>query len=158
VAGIIMVVEIRQMKAADAEAVIELELECGLNARSEASLLSELENDLAIRLVAAGAEAGGISIRGVFGGRVVLDELQIDNLAVLPALRRQGIGARLLRAALETARKKGAIRALLEVRANNAIAQNLYRKLRFEVVGTRRDYYQQPAEDALVMVCDLLQV
>jgi [ribosomal protein S18]-alanine N-acetyltransferase len=98
-----------------------------------------------------------MQIGGAFGGRVVLDEFQIDNLAVLPALRRQGIGARLLRAALETARKKGAIRALLEVRANNAIAQNLYRKFRFEAVGTRRDYYQQPAEDALVMVCDLLQ-
>jgi [ribosomal protein S18]-alanine N-acetyltransferase len=149
--------EIRQMQAADAAAVIALELECGLNARSEASLLSELENDLAIRLVAAAPAAAGISIGAVFGGRVVLDELQIDNLAVLPALRCQGIGARLLRAALETARKKGAIRAVLEVRANNAIAQNLYRKFGFEVVGTRRDYYQQPAEDARVMVCDLLQ-
>jgi ribosomal-protein-alanine N-acetyltransferase len=88
---------------------------------------------------------------------VVLDELQIEDLAVLPALRCQGIGARLLRAALERARKKGAIRAVLEVRANNAIAQNLYRKFGFEVVGTRRDYYQQPAEDARVMVCDLPQ-
>lgn len=145
------------MRAADVAAVIALELECGLNTRSEASLLSELENDLTIRLVAGGVEAEGTSIGGVFGGRVVLDELQIEDLAVLPALRCQGIGARLLRGALERARKKGAIRAVLEVRANNAIAQNLYRKFRFEAVGTRRDYYQQPAEDALVMVCDLLQ-
>ncbi len=145
------------MRAADVAAVIALELECGLNTRSEASLLSELENDLTIRLVAAGVEAEETSIGGVFGGRVVLDELQIEDLAVLPALRCQGIGARLLRAALQRARKKGAIRAVLEVRANNTIAQNLYRKFRFEAVGTRRDYYQQPAEDALVMVCDLLQ-
>jgi ribosomal-protein-alanine N-acetyltransferase len=145
------------MRAADVAAVIALELECGLNTRSEASFLSELENDLTMRLVAAGVEAEEILIGGVFGGRVVLDELQIEDLAVLPALRCQGIGARLLRAALQRARKKGAIRAVLEVRANNTIAQNLYRKFRFEAVGTRRDYYQQPAEDALVMVCDLLQ-
>jgi len=145
------------MLAADVAAVLALELECGLNTRSEASLLSELEHDLTIRLVAAGVEAEGTSIGGVFGGRVVLDELQIEDLAVLPALRCRGIGARLLRGALERARKKGAIRAVLEVRANNAIAQNLYRKFGFEVVGTRRDYYQQPAEDASVMVCDLLQ-
>jgi [ribosomal protein S18]-alanine N-acetyltransferase len=150
-------VEIRQMRASDAAAVIALELECGLTARSEASLWNELENAMSIRLVAAGTEAGGTFIRGVFGGRLVLDELQIDNLAVLPLFRCQGMGAGLLRAGLETAQKKGAIRAVLEVRASNAIAQNLYRQFRFEVVGTRRDYYQQPSEDALVMVCDLPQ-
>src|SRR4030095_1839542 len=117
--------EIRRMRPADIGDVIALEGKCGLNPRSEESFSGELANDTAIRLVAVCRDLAGrqpkMQIGVAFGGRVGLDEFQSDNLAVLPALRRQGIGARLLRAALETARKKGAIRALLEVRANNAI-------------------------------------
>jgi [ribosomal protein S18]-alanine N-acetyltransferase len=152
-------VEIRRMRPADIGDVIALEGKCGLNPRSEASFSGELANDTAIWLVAVCRDLAGsqtkMQIGGAFGGRVVLDELQIDNLAVDPALRLQGVGRRLLEAALNSARDTGAIRGVLEVRANNLAAQRLYRKFGFEVVGTRRDYYRQPTEDALVMVCDL---
>jgi ribosomal-protein-alanine N-acetyltransferase len=65
--------------------------------------------------------------------------------------RKKGIGGELLRRGLGAARRRGALAALLEVRAGNAVAQLLYASQGFEVVGRRRNYYHDPAEDALLM-------
>jgi ribosomal-protein-alanine N-acetyltransferase len=69
---------------------------------------------------------------------------------VHPAHRRGGLGRRLLERAIEEGRARGARAALLEVRRSNAAAQSLYRALGFVEAGTRRQYYSQPREDALL--------
>jgi len=81
----------------------------------------------------------------------VVDEIHINNLAVLPSHRRQGVARALLARVLRDAAAHGAVRALLEVRRSNAEAQRLYEALGFTVAGTRRAYYTGPVEDALVL-------
>lgn len=82
---------------------------------------------------------------------LLVDELHINNVAVHPDWRRQGIGRTLLERTLAEAARGGAPRATLEVRASNAAARNLYERLGFEVRGVRTSYYTQPAEDALIL-------
>lgn len=81
----------------------------------------------------------------------VLDEVHINNLAVLPTYRRRGIARALLDRMLADAAGWGAVRALLEVRRSNTEAQRLYEAMGFTVAGVRRGYYSQPVEDALVL-------
>jgi len=79
--------------------------------------------------------------------RVAENEREILNIAVHPDFRRLGIGAQLLR--FELNRAPGA--HFLEVRESNAPARELYRRLGFEVVGSRPGYYDDPPETGIVM-------
>ena len=78
-------------------------------------------------------------------------ELHINNVAVIPAWRRQGLGRQLLRAVLASAEAEGAARATLEVRQSNVAALRLYEGLGFKAIAVRPDYYLEPVEDALVL-------
>jgi len=93
---------------------------------------------------------GGILAYGAF--RMVLDEMQVMNLAVRPEARRHGLGRILLGIALARARRAGARRVLLEVRAGNAAARALYTECGFVPLVERKQYYSDPPEDALVLV------
>ena len=75
----------------------------------------------------------------------VLDELHINNLAVLPDLRRRGIGSSLLAFVLQKGSDLGARRATLEVRRSNEAAQLLYQRFGFSVAGVREAYYRSPS-------------
>jgi ribosomal-protein-alanine N-acetyltransferase len=81
----------------------------------------------------------------------VLDELHINNLAVLPECRRAGVATALLSRVLEEAVRLGTRRIMLEVRRSNVPAQELYQKFGFTVSGVRSKYYTNPPEDALVL-------
>jgi ribosomal-protein-alanine N-acetyltransferase len=82
---------------------------------------------------------------------LVVDEAHIATIATHPDFRRQGIGEKLLLAALLTARAEGARRAFLEVRASNRAAMELYEKHGFFQAGLRPHYYQDNQEDAVLM-------
>jgi len=82
---------------------------------------------------------------------LIVDEAHIATLATHPDYRRQGIAGRLLVHALKSARREGARRAFLEVRAGNVPAQEMYRKLGFIVDGRRPHYYKDNNEDAILM-------
>ena len=88
---------------------------------------------------------------------VVFDELRLMNLAVQPDHRRQGIASHLVRHAVEEGITQGTIRALLEVRAGNRLAQKLYETLGFQQYGRRRSYYTNPDEDAILMQLQLAE-
>ena len=81
----------------------------------------------------------------------VLDELHINNLAVLPDVRRAGVATALLTYVLEYGAGLGARRATLEVRRSNEAARLLYERFGFTVAGVRHGYYTKPVEDALVL-------
>ena len=81
----------------------------------------------------------------------VLDELHINNLAVVPELRRQGVATALLRRVMDEAARFGIRRTMLEVRQSNTAARQLYERFGFVVAGTRSKYYTNPIEDALVL-------
>ena len=78
------------------------------------------------------------------------NELELHKIAVEKTCLRRGYGSCLLDFFISTARSWHCQQALLEVRASNAAAIRLYEKFAFQRVGRRRDYYSQPAEDALV--------
>lgn len=82
---------------------------------------------------------------------LIVDEIHIANFAVAPCFRQQGIGRALLEYGLKKAWEEGARVSFLEVRASNKAAISLYRKLGFEVVNIRKNYYQDNHEDALLM-------
>ena len=82
----------------------------------------------------------------------VAEQIHINNLAIRPELRRQGLGSRLLQEVIAEAARLGADRATLEVRRSNVAAQKLYERAGFVQAGVRRNYYTQPVEDALVLV------
>lgn len=82
----------------------------------------------------------------------VAEQIHINNLAVRPELRGQGLGSRLLADVMAESTRMGAESATLEVRRSNAAALRLYAKAGFAEAGVRRNYYTQPVEDALVLV------
>jgi len=85
---------------------------------------------------------------------LVFDELHINNLAVWPELRRQGVATALLSHVLRQATRMGARRATLEVRRSNEPARTLYERAGFSVAGIRPGYYRNPVEDALILWVD----
>jgi ribosomal-protein-alanine N-acetyltransferase len=87
---------------------------------------------------------------------IVVDELHINNLAVRPDRRGLGVGRVLLESVFGRAVALGARRATLEVRRSNAAALRLYDRLGFAVAGIRKDYYDHPVEDALILWRDEL--
>lgn len=85
------------------------------------------------------------------GTWIVLDEAHITNVAVHPDWRGRGLSHQLLLSLLVAARERGAVRATLEVRAGNRVAQSLYLRHGFEFSGCRKGYYTDTGEDALIM-------
>lgn len=136
--------------------VVELEEACGLNSRGLEGYRKILSNPQSVLLVALApvspmSHIGPVSLLGAFSGEVVVDELQIDNLAVAAQCRRQGIGRTLLKSALSQASGLGARAATLEVRSANATARAFYEKEGFTPVGLRTRYYANPPDDALLL-------
>lgn len=88
-----------------------------------------------------------------YGGMLLTPwEGQITNIATHPKHRRRGCGKLVTQALLKAAEDSGAEEVSLEVRASNAGAIALYERLGFETAGVRRGFYQNPREDALVMI------
>jgi len=86
-----------------------------------------------------------------YGGLIAYDdEAHVATLGVTKALQGEGVGSLLLDALLEEADKRSPV-VLLEVRADNAVAQHLYRRRGFTEIGRRRGYYQPSGADAVVM-------
>ena len=91
------------------------------------------------------------TVLGYVGMMYVLDEGYISNVAVSPAYRRQGIADALIDRLNEICREHGLSFVSLEVRAGNVPAIALYEKHGFARAGLRRNYYERPREDALIM-------
>ena len=91
------------------------------------------------------------NVVGFIVGRQVEDEWEIENIAVTGSARRCGLGSRLVGELLDLVRSRGGKTVFLEVRESNRAARSLYEKWAFLEVGRRKMYYQNPAEDALVL-------
>ena len=90
-------------------------------------------------------------IVGYGGFWIILDEAHISTIASDEQWRGRGIGELMLLAMIERGIELGAHEVTLEVRVTNRVAQNLYRKYGFEVVGLRPGYYRDNNEDADLM-------
>lgn len=111
-------------------------------------LRSQLSDDRHVFLAAV--DAGG-TVLGYVGMMFVLDEGYISNVAVAPAYRRQGVADALISALMTRAEELNLAFVTLEVRAGNEPAKALYAKHGFVPVGRRKNYYDLPKEDAILM-------
>ena len=127
--------------------IAQLEQECFSTPWSEA-MLTEALFDTQASFIVAESEDGGVL--GYAGLQVVLDEGCIDNIAVEPNARRHGVADELLDVFCRFGAANLAF-LTLEVRASNAPAIALYRKHGFEEAGRRKNYYNKPTEDAVIM-------
>lgn len=93
----------------------------------------------------------GDTVVGYAGMYITFGEGNVTNIAVSYRWRRLGAASRLIDS---LARHEGVDRLLLEVRVSNLPAINLYRNRGFVIDGTRRDFYSNPREDALLMSLD----
>lgn len=145
-----MEIVIRPMTEADLSDCAAVEA-TALDAWNEAQLAEELESQRsggAARLFTA--EADG-KARGIAVFQLAADEASLYAITVDPALRRQGVGRKLLSQSLAALKEEGAESCYLEVRAQNPAARQLYEALGFETAGMRRNFYKNPADDAVIM-------
>ena len=117
---------------------------------SEELFRAALESPHAVLLLAEGKDG---TVLGYAVLSAVLDEGNLDNIAVSPQCRRQGVANALLSALTNIGRTSLSV-LFLEVRASNLPAIALYEKHSFALVGRRKNYYESPREDALLMTLD----
>lgn len=130
------------------EGIEMLEKECFSLPWSRDNLAAYLPDDTHAMLCAV-SDTG--DVLGYVGLLYVLDEGYIANVAVSDICRRQGIASALIAELVGLARDKKLSFLTLEVRESNAPAIGLYDKFGFSVVGKRKNYYDKPAEDAILM-------
>lgn len=146
-----MKVQIIPMTTEDLPAVAELEKRCFPADPWSGELFREALYNPAVTVLLARGEDG--SILGYAVLSTVLDEGSLDNIAVHPEHRRRGVADALLGVLTGFGREHLSV-LLLEVRASNAPAIALYEKHGFAAVGRRKNYYDAPREDAILMTLE----
>lgn len=134
---------------ADLAGVLEVEHESFTNPWTREMYAWELQNRSVCHIFVVRTEEQPVV--GFCAFWLVFDEIHINNVAIRPGFRGQGIGTALMHHILAEAATLGARRATLEVRASNEAARRLYERLGFYVAGRRRNYYTNPVEDALIL-------
>ena len=136
----------------DLAAVLEVEAASFINPWTPDMFAWELRNPQVSHIYVL--RAGEERVAAYCSCWLVDHEWHINNLAVRPEWRGQGLARALLDHVLREASRLGAHPARLEVRRSNDIARRLYEGMGFAVVGTRRNYYTNPPEDALILSRD----
>ena len=142
-----MPVQITDVQPRHLPQIEELEKRCFSLPWTWEQLMSQLPDDCHEFLAAEQDD----KVLGYVGMMTVLDEGYISNVAVDPVFRRQGIADLLITELLERARIRELSFVTLEVREHNEPAIALYRKHGFGPVGLRKNYYELPTENALLM-------
>lgn len=144
-----MSIQIVPMNADHLEELEKLERICFSRPWSRKMLAEELENQCAAFLVAQDSITQ--QVMGYAGLLVMADEGYITNVAVFPEFRRQGVAAKLIAVFENFARGNKLAFLTLEVRPSNTAAIALYKGFGFKEVGRRKNYYDLPKEDALIL-------
>ncbi|ACQ81314.1 ribosomal-protein-alanine acetyltransferase [Beutenbergia cavernae DSM 12333] len=141
-------VRLRRLTARDLDRVVELEpVLFGAGAWSRATYDAELARPDRRYVAAVDDDDALVGWAGI----AVAAQAEIMTVGVAPGHRRRGIGAALLAALLDAARRAGSREVYLEVRAHDAGAQRLYERAGFVPLGIRKGYYQPEGADAVVM-------
>lgn len=139
---------VRPMEAKDLRKVTAIEKETFSIPWSEKAFLDSLSLPYTIYLV---AETPDAQIAGYCGLYQVFSEGEITNVAVASVYRRQGVAETMLTELLEQGKQMGTESFFLEVRRSNLPARRLYEKLGFCGDGIRKNFYEKPKEDAVIM-------
>lgn len=142
-----MKVEISEMTPQDVPEVAALERQIFTMPWSENGFLSSLQSPDTLYLIARREGR----LLGYCGFLQSFDEADITNVAVAPEERGRGVAYEMLSELMQRGRERGIMRYTLEVRIGNAAAVHLYQKLGFISDGIRKNFYEKPREDALIM-------
>ncbi len=142
---------IRSMNEEDVPSVVAIEKTSFSLPWSETSFLNELHKQHAISRVAVFND----TVVGYICAESVMDEGHILNLGIHPQHRKRGIATALVENILEDLKVRACRFLYLEVRASNFAAKRLYRSFGFVLVGTRKNYYVAPNEDAVIMMLEI---
>jgi len=130
----------------DVPEIVELEKNIH-SAWSRKQLENELQQPAGIQFVVRKKER----VMAVLFGRIVADEAEILKVSVAESARKKGVGYDLLDFAVNYCGTQGVKNCFLELRESNTAARRLYEKRGFVRVGTRKNYYTKPVEDAILM-------
>jgi ribosomal-protein-alanine N-acetyltransferase len=158
---------IREFESDDLPAVLTIQGKCPQAAQWQASGYLQLASQLGELILVAefgstSANPATYSTRssnhepmGFCALHRVGEEAELRNLAVDPEYQRAGIGRALLREAHRRLREAGGRNVYLEVRRSNVAARELYSSLGYRHVRVRAGYYDQPVEDAIILLFEL---
>ncbi len=140
---------INRMTRDDVESVVEIEEEAyGRHHWTKSSFYDEMSNNLAKYYTAKTPDGKLVGYAGTWH---ILEEGHITTIAVKNDYLRNHIGEALIYQIIEDCYKDGVKYLTLEVRVSNIPAIKLYEKYGFQSLGTRKGYYQDNNEDALIM-------
>ena len=142
--------DLRRARPDDATAIAEMEEQIFGDPFNQKDIFSYICSDTGMCFTATD-ESGVI---GYIVGRKIPPEGEIYRIAVREDTRQRGIGYRLLSYALKTESGQGVETVFLEVRSKNEPARALYKAYGFKEISIRKNYYQNPADDAIIMVKD----
>ena len=139
--------KLEKMTSAHIDGVCKIEEACFAHPWSRQSVESELANENSVFIVAVEGE----KVIGYIGMSGVIDEGYIFNVAVNADFRRKGVGTALINELVTYGKKNNLCFITLEVRESNQAAISLYSDFGFIKVGERKNYYSDPAENAILM-------
>lgn len=142
-------IQIREMLPRDVDEVFEIEKNCFSRPWTKQALEEILSDEKAYYLVAYDPDTDCVC--GYVGAYLVLDEADINQVAVALSYRRKQIATKLLQDFMQNLSEKGIVAITLEVRKSNVAAISLYEKMGFITEGIRKNFYEAPTEDACIM-------
>jgi ribosomal-protein-alanine N-acetyltransferase len=149
---------VREFLPEDLPAILAIQRKCTSAAQwSEEDYLQLAGNPGGSILVADRGKAPSSKLQGFVAFHRVIDEAELQNMAVDPENQRRGIGRALLEAGAQRLQSAGVRRIFLEVRTSNTAARRLYSSTGFRARSIRKNYYRDPVEDALVLQMTLPQ-
>lgn len=144
--------KIREMKREDIPNIMRMEKELFATSWEEEMFIEEIEKQYAYVLEIKN------KIIGYICGWKLLDEFNITNIAVASDFQRKGFGKALVQFLMSKLLDEKCFKFFLEVRESNQAAKKLYEKLGFVVIGSRKNYYHSPEEDAMVLGVNLIKI
>ena len=146
---------IRQMTEKDLDVIVRIEETCFTDPWSKQGFADSL-HEASAHLLVIEDESGEIA--GYACLYQVVDEGEIVNVAIDPKYLQKGYGEKLVSALMKLGKDLGAERFFLEVRKSNVAGQALYGSLGFFACGVRKGFYENPKEDAVLMMWEMDQV
>jgi len=140
--------------------LVALEEACFSVPWSRKSFEAELEGNQFSRVLMTPHPDYGLKLQviGYICAWIIFEEIRFLNVAVHPEFRRQGLARQLIGEALRLGNEAGCCRGMLEVRDTNIAARNLYESFQFQAYATRKSYYTNPTEDAILMTLESLSL
>ncbi len=148
-------ITIRRMLATDIPKVVSIEQECFSLPWSAKAFEESLTQPYSVFFVAEATTENSV-ITGYVGVYHIGDECDITNVAVSTKYRRKGIAIKLLKAVEEYSVSKNVYSITLEVRESNTPAIRLYEGMQYKNIGIRKNFYEKPMENAIIMVRQFL--